>query len=154
MEYDVVPIFSAYRGMGRCLTVESFHSKKAKKNFDALLDGYFDYISELLKPACRETFESMLAYCDVLKKYDVPCEVIVYDLHPLEDAYGRPLTFLGIDIVHNMAESLLESGAEVVPKQLLNENLLCYRPSDVPQVIPLCDHGGVLWQPCWVYHVG
>ncbi len=118
-----------------------------------LIDGYFEYISDLLKPDCRETFESVLTYCDVLKKYDVPCEVIVYDLHPLEDAYGRPLTFLGIDIVHNMAESLLESGAEVVPKQLLNENLLCYRASDVLQVIPLCDHGNVIWQPCWVYRV-
>ena len=153
LKYDVVPICSSYRGIGRSLTPQNFRSERTKKNMDDLLEGYFQYIADLLKPVCQETFESALSYCSTLRKYDVACEVIAYDLQPLESAYGRSLTFLGIDIVHEMAESLLENGADALPKPLLNESLLCDRVSDVPQVIKLCDHGCVTWQPCWVYRV-
>lgn len=153
LKYDVVPICSSYRGIGRSLTPQNFRSERAKRNMDDLLEGYFHYIADLLRPVCQETFESALSYCNILRKYDVACEVIAYDLQPLGSAYGRSLTFLGIDIVHEMAESLLENGADALPKPLLNESLLCDRVSDVPQVIKLCDHGCVTWQPCWVYRV-
>ena len=153
LRYDIVPICSFYRGIGRSLTPQELRSERARRNMDDLLEGYFHYIADLLKPVCQETFESALSYCGTLRKYDVACEVIVYDLQPLESAYGRPLTFLGIDIVHEMAESLLENGADTLLKSLLNESLLCDCVSDVPQVIKLCDHGCVTWWPCWVYRV-
>ena len=153
MRYDVVPICSSYRGIGRSITSMSFQSKKAGKNIDNLIYAYFSYIDDTLKSESQEIFERMLSYCEILKSHDIPCEVIAYDLHPLESAYGRPLAFLGIDIVQDMAESLLECGAEKVPRSLLNEYLLCKSASDVPLVTTFCNTGGMIWLPCWVYRV-
>ena len=153
MKFDIVPINSAYRGIGRSLTPEDFQSKCARGNMDKLIQIYYDYITECLKSESQETFEHMLEYCGVLNKNDIPCELIVYDSQPLESAYGKSLSFLGIDIVHEMTESLLENAAYRLPKTLLNEHLLCNKVMDVTQIITLCDHGGALWLPCWVYHV-
>ncbi len=153
MKFDIVPINSAYRGIGRSLTPEVFQSKRAKSNMDELIQIYYDYITEYLKAESQESFEHMYEWCDVLKKNDIPCELIVYASQPLESVYGKSLSFLGIDIVHEMAESLLENGADRLPKALLNEHLLCKKVVDVAQIISLCDHGGALWLPCWVYHV-
>ncbi len=153
MMFDVVPIRSSYRGMGRSLTPEDFPRKCTRKRWDKLIEDYLDYIEDTLKPESRETFERMLSYCKDMKKQNISCEMIVYDSHPLESAYGYPLEFLGIDIVHEMMESLLEDGAERLPKSLLNEHLLCTDVANVPQITMLCDHGGATWLPCWVYRV-
>lgn len=153
MKFDIVPICSSYRGIGRSLTPQDFRSWRAKRDMDNLLEVYFHYITDSLKPECQETFERMLSYCSMFKRCGVPCEVIVYDAQPLESVYGKSLFFLGIDIVHEMAESLLENEAAGLPKSLLNENMLCAEVSDVPQITKLCDHGGTEWLPCWVYHV-
>lgn len=153
MQFDVVPIHSSYRGIGRLLTPVDFQPKCAKNNMDKLIEEYFDYITNTLRPACQEVFEYMRSYCGRLQEYEIACEMIVYDLQPMESAYGRPLEFLGIDIVHEMAESLLEDGAEHLPKGLLNQNLLCSCKDDVSGIIPLCDSGDAVWEPCWVYRV-
>ena len=153
MQYDVVPIGSSYRGIGRSIADKFFKKGETRENANYLIETYLSYIEDTLKPENQEIFEHMLSYCDILKSHDIPCEVIAYDLHPLESAYGRPLAFLGIDIVKDMAESLLECGAEKVPRTLLNEYLLCKRASDVPLVTTFCDTGGMIWLPCWVYRV-
>jgi hypothetical protein len=153
MKFDVVPIRSAYRGIGRSLAPQDFRPWVDKRNMDYLLEVYFDYITDSLKPECQETFERMLSYCRTFRESGIPCEVIVYDSQPLENAYGKELQFLGIDIVLNLAESLLENGAERLSKNLLNENLLCLELSNLPKITKLCDHGGAEWCPCWVYHV-
>lgn len=154
LKYDVVPIRSSYRGIGRSLTgVDVIRPVRAKKTMDSMIEGYFAYIADTLEPESRTVFERMCSYCDTLNQAGVRCEVIVYDSQPLESAYGRQLAFLGIDIVHDMAESLLESGPDVCAKSLLNEYQLCSCVSDVPKVIEHCDHGGAVWLPCWVYRV-
>lgn len=153
MWFDIVPIRSSYRGIGRSLTPQDFQSRCAKNNMDKLIEEYFGYITNTLEPAGPEVFEYMRSYCRKLQEYGVACEMIVYDLQPLESAYGRPLEFLGIDIVHEMAESLLENEAERLPKAFLNQNLLCACKEDVPKIIPLCDCGDAVWEPCWVYHL-
>ena len=93
LKYDVVPICLLTGALDVPLTPQNFRSERTKKNMDDLLEGYFHYIADLLKPVCQETFESALSYCSTLRKYDVACEVIAYDLQPLESAYGRSLTF-------------------------------------------------------------
>ena len=153
MRFDIVPIHSSYRGIGRSLTPQDFQSNRAKANMDKLIDEYFHHITNTLKPACQEVFEEMGFWCRRLQEYDIACEMIVYDLQPLEHAYGRPLEFLGIDIVYEMAESLLESEAGHLPKGLLNQNLLCSCKEDALKIIPLCDCGDAAWESCWVYRV-
>lgn len=153
MRYDIVPIRSAYRGIGRCLTVEDFGSVQGKKERESLLDLYFAYIEDTLKPESSQNFSRMRDYCAAFYEAGVRCELIVCDWHPLDNAYGMQLDFLGIDIVHEMAESLLENGCKGAAKSLLNQNLLCCGVDDIPKVAALCDCGDVAWLPCWVYRV-
>lgn len=153
MRFDVVSIRSTYRGIGRSLTPLDFQSQGDGSKLAELIELYLSYIEEHLKPESQETFEYMLRFCRVLKEHEIPCEVIVYDCRPIEEAYGKTVNFLGIDLVHKMSESLLEDGCWKLPARMLNENMLLTSELDANKVIPLCDNGGCEWLPCWVYSV-
>lgn len=153
MRIEVVPVCSSYRGIGRCFTPQLFCSNRPRREMDKLLEMYFEYISNALRPASQEILDYMLCYCNRLKEHNIPCEVIVFDTQPIESVYGRKFSFLGIDITHEMAESLLENATETLISKFVNEHFLCAKASDIAQVIELCDHGGATWLPCWVYHV-
>ncbi len=153
MKYDIVPIKTKYRGMGRLLTTNDFTSAKAKKNYMKLLENYFEYISFTELENDKRMFDKILEYYKILREHDVLCEIIVYDTSPIVNVFDKPIEFLGVDIVRDMSESLLENNAEKLQSALLNENLLCSRVTDVVNITEMCDHGDVKWEPCWVYKV-
>lgn len=154
MKWDIVNIKNQYRGTGRVLSGTDLCTRRTKRVRNYLLDMYFEYISYLLKEISREEFIKIIDFCKEFNKYEIKYEVelIVYDECPLESAFGYDLEFLGIDITHDLAESLLEDPPENV-KRILNENGLCFSKEDVGNIVPLLDHGDVNWEPCYVYKV-
>lgn len=153
MKYEVVPIGLKYRGVGRSLSPTDFNSPAAKKNFDFLVEEYYKYISISLQPESKEKFDRLVVYYKSLLEFDISCELIVFDVCPLVTAYGHPIEFLGIDLANDFSESLLEFGHRKLPSAILNDNMLLTHESDAIKAIPLCNHGGYTWLPCWVYKV-
>ena len=155
MEFDIVSLNTSYGGMGRSVTHDDFTSKKAKKFFAELLLCYFRYIELMDSPASNLTFNELIKCYSQLKEYDVRCEIIVYAQQPLKDAFGKQIEFLGFDIVHDMAESLLKNSEciDEVARKRLNPYGLCIDLGDVDAIIQSTDSGDVLWNPCWIYRV-
>lgn len=153
MKYDIVPIKTKYRGMGRLLTTNDFTSSKAKKNYIKLLENYFEYISFTELENDKNIFNKILEFYKTLREHDILCEIIVYDTAPIVNEFDKTIEFLGIDIVCDMSESLLENHAEKLKCALLNENLLCSHVTDFENIIKMSVHGDVKWEPCWVYKV-
>lgn len=155
MKYDIASLNTPYRGMGRPLTHSDFVSEKATRNFNTLISCYFKYIALLEHLVDDEKFDELIEYYQLFRKYDINCEIIVYDNSPLSDVFGRNVKLLGIDIVHDMAESLLESTEELKDevKERLNCFGLCSKLEDIEAVMRFGDCGDVVWEPCWVYHV-
>ena len=80
------------------------------------------------------------------------CEVIVSDIYPLETAFDYVLDFLGIDIVHEMSESLLCECADIkIPNFLIKMDYVTQ--TSVNDIVQLLDNGDVKWEPCYVYKV-
>ncbi len=103
MRFDLVALNESYRGIDRSLSPYDFVSKKAKKNYNELISCYFEYTELMCSPEKNpynsDTFNDLLEYYKKFKGYDVNCEIIVYDSEPLEDAFGKQIQLLGIDVV-------------------------------------------------------
>lgn len=154
MRYDIVPIGKRYRGMARLLLGTELYTKRTRKIFDALLDRYFEYISIVTDEApSKAGLEKIIDFYNELKKYEIPCEVIAWNLHPIETAFDYPVEFLGFDLVCDMAESLIEGCTDSTILQKLNENGLCDTPDIANALVPFLDHGGLKWEPCYIYKV-
>ena len=153
MCFDIVPVRNDYRGVGRSLQATDLYTRKARKLYDDLLDRYYEYLSVVGVEPTKERLCRLISLCEIFSQYGVRCEVIVYDTAPVESSFGYALDFLGIDIVHDMSESLLSDYIEVDIQRLLNKHGLCDSEPLVHSVIPLMDHGGVRWDPCYVYRV-
>lgn len=157
MHFDIVSTLRKYQGMGRILEPLEGLNKNNKKYCQEMFDLYLSYVDLELEYAGKvedkKAANGWIALCADLKKYEVPCELIVYDDKPLNNAFGYDVEFLGIDIVHDMCESLIEN--QVNPKicHLLNENGLCRNKEDVEKIIPFQDHGDVEWEPCYIYRL-
>lgn len=152
MRYDVVPIHNDYRGMGRSLLATDLYSRN-KGKYNGLLELYFDYIAVMEQGYSETNFYRLISFFRTFVESGIECEVIVYDYCPLTTAYGYSLKFLGIDIVCDMAESLLCGSAEYIKRQLLNKQGLCESLSDVESVARLLNQGNAHWEPCYVYKV-
>ena len=152
MRYDIVPMKQKYRGMGRSLTVTDLWNKKTQKVYDILLEKYFRYL-DLYELADKRSFEEMILFCQEIIEYDIDCEMIVYDAKPIEEIYGYELELLGIDIIHDMCESLISDAVNPLARYLLNDNGLCKTEIDVEKIVPLQIHGNLKWIPVYVYKV-
>ena len=151
MRYDVVPVRSNYRGIGRSLlTTDLYNSDKRKYN--DLLEKYYGYLAIIEQEYSEANFERIISFFQTLAKSGIECELIVYDHCPLITAYGYHLEFLGIDIVCDMAESLICGCAENIKMQL-NKHGLCTSLSNAEAVMRLLNQGNVQWVPCYVYKV-
>ena len=128
VQYDIVPIKNKYRGMGRSLLAADLYTRQTKKGLI-----------------------NLIKFCNELGRYGIMCEVIVYDIYPLETAFDYVLDFLGIDIVHEMSESLLCECADIKVQKFLNKNGLCNSETYVNDIVQLLDNGDVKWEPCYVY---
>ena len=153
MIYNVVPIRNNYRGIDRSLLATDLYNSSNKSTYNDFLNLYYKYISVMEQDYLETNFSWIISFYKTLEKSGVVCEVIVYDYCPLTTAYSYNLEFLGIDIVCDMAESLLCNCSEYIMQQLLNKHGLCRSLSDVEAVMPLLNQGNAQWQPCYVYSV-
>lgn len=153
MNYDIVPINNRYRGMGRSLLATDLYTKNNKKNYNFLLNKYYEYLSYLQQYPSEEGLIKLIDLYKYFSKHEIKCEVIVYDITPLETVFGYVLDLLGIDIVHEMSESLLCECTDYRIQKYLNENGLCNSESDLSSIVPWLDHGNVNWDPCYIYKV-
>lgn len=153
MNYDIVPIKKYYRGMGRVLLATDLYTKQTKKEYDLLLNMYYEYLANVQQHPSRDGLIKLITFCNEISKREVKCEVIAYDITPLKTVFEYELDFLGIDIVHEMLESLLCECVDYEVRKFLNKNGLCNSESDVNSIIPLLDHGDVKWEPCYVYKI-
>lgn len=149
MLYDVVPIQTRYRGIGRCLDGADFYPNESKKEFSQLLDQYAQSLDQWQNPPSQQGLAKLMELCSLLRQFHFPCEVIVYDSTPLERAYGYGLEFLGVDVTHNLEESLLYGEVPNEVEEFLNEHGLCPRTEDVARILPLldCDDDDKNWAP-------
>lgn len=152
MYYDLVPIKGKYRGMGRSLLGTDLLNSETQKQFKYLLELYFEFI-DYSQNINKQSFERTIKFCKILESYNVICELIVYDEEVLEEAFGYSIEFLGIDVVHDMCESLIEGGLCSGSEMIVNQNGLCKTMEDVEIMINNQDHGGVEWKGCYVYKV-
>lgn len=153
MKIDIVPIKENYRGIGRSLLATDLLTKKSKKDFAKLLEMYDAYLMLLEQPESQNVLEKLMDFEKILQQYEILCEIIAYDTKPIDSAYGYSVTWLGIDIVHDCCESLLENMSDRRVQQTLNKNGLCRNTADISSLLPLLDTGDVMWKPCYVYRV-
>ena len=140
--------------MGRSLLATDLYTRQTKKEFEYLLNIYFEYLDDLEQQfPSKNGLVNLVKLCDELDKFGIMCEVIVYDLYPLETAFDYVLDFLGIDIVHEMSESLLCECSDIKVQKFLNKNGLCNAETYVNDIVRLLDNGDVKWEPCYVYKV-
>ncbi len=152
MRYDLVPIKGKYRGMARSLLATDLLNSKNRNKFEDLLEEYYEFL-EYGQEISKQAFERVVAFYNVLKSYGITCEVIAYDENVLESIFGYSIEFLGLDIVHDMCESLIESELNSYVEKMINQNGLCRTESAVREIIPYQEHGGVEWKPCYIYKV-
>ena len=76
-----------------------------------------------------------------------------YDNNIITESFGYCVELLGIDIVHDMCESLLEDKISIDISYLINENGLCSSIQNIEKVICSQEHGTVDWKPCYVYRI-
>lgn len=112
MLYDVVPIQTRYRGIGRCLEGADFYPNESKTDVSQLLSQYTQSLDQWQNPPSQQGLAKLMELCSLLRQFHFPCEVIVYDSTPLERAYGYGLEFLGVDV------ALENSTCEPVPQVL------------------------------------
>lgn len=160
MRFDIVPINKFYSGIDRSLMPDNFLTPKTKQYYDILLGFYFAYLDLMCNPTeafnyNKKTFHIMRDFYQKFCYYNVSCELIAFNTTPLDFVYGVPVKFLGIDIVRDMAESLInynqqpdDSVKKYLNKMGLFDNLL-----DVNKAIDLWGIDGSIWKPCWVYKV-
>lgn len=160
MKFNIVTLNSSYRGICRLIKTDDFLTKKTRKYYDELISCYFEYIELMYKPINEQTdeictFNELIRHYTKFKSFGVNCEIIVYDSSPLKNAFEEQIELLGIDVVCDMAESLLENPISVdcVIKKHLNQFGLCKQLSDIDVVLNNSNCGNNDWRPCWVYRV-
>lgn len=160
MRFDIVSLNILYRGIGRSLTPDDFFSKKAKAHYDKLISSYFEYLDLMYSatknnPYNSEIFNDLMGYYKKFKSFGVDCEIIVYDSLPIKNFFGEQIELLGIDVVHELSESLLEDPNSVhdIVKGHLNSFGLCQKLEDTDIVLKNSSCGDIDWKPCWVYKV-
>lgn len=160
MRFDIVPINSAYSGIDRSLMTDDFLTPETKPHFDTLLAMYFSYIDLTCNPYesfayDEKRFRVIQGFYEQFRKYNVACELIVYNTTPVDFVYDAPIEFLGIDIVQDMAESLISYNQQIdiSVKRYLNTKGLFDNPMATQNAMDLLKVDADVWKPCWVYKV-
>lgn len=153
MNYDIVPIKNHYRGMGRLLLATDLYTKQAKKEYDVLLGDYYKYLSIIQQSPSSAGLTDLVNLCKKFLQYGIKCEMIVYDNTPIQTFFGYDLEFLGVDITHEMSESLLYECDDYGIRKFLNQNGLCATDQYLNCIVLMLDHGDVKWDPCYVYKI-
>ncbi len=160
MRFDIVPINILYSGIDRSLMPDDFLKPKTKQYYDTLLATYFSYLELMCNPNEPLDYDEKLfgtiqnfyqKFCD----YNVSCEFIAFNTTPMDFIYGVSVELLGIDIVHDMAESLINCNqpTDHSIKKYLNEKGLFDNLIDANVAIESLGIDSSVWKPCWVYKV-
>ena len=154
IDYCIASIKGKYRGMERIIDSGDLYLPETKKAYDTIIEEYFMFLVQETENSHNEEFlKKEIEYAAKLKGYGIKCEVIVYSDTMLSCYCGYELGLLGIDIVHDMCESLLSKADSPFMEQFVNENGLCDTVEAAETIIPFLDHGEVLWEPCFVYKI-
>lgn len=159
MRFDLVSRNAPYGGICRSVKPGDLLTESARNSYDALISLYFAYLDLMAHPTRdpynAQSFEKLIEYYTKFKELGVDCEIIAYDSRPLDDAFGRQVQLLGIDVVCDLAESLLEDPdrMNVAVKERLNRFGLCRDVGDAEIVSKHSDCGDNVWTPCWVYRI-
>ena len=157
MEFNIGSRTSKYRGVENVLLDSDFTKNKKRKKYD--LEFYFLYIDAievLYKDDYKEEYDlfNRIVYLNnILKGKGIDCELAVMDVKPIKNVYGYAVDFLGIDIVFDMAESLLENVENEYIRGFLNENGLCPDTKNIDKIIEVSDTGKYEVFPVYVYSV-
>lgn len=160
MRFDIVPTNRVYSGIDRSLMPDNFLTPETKSYYDTLLDIYFSYIDLMCNPCESLVYDEKLFY--VIQNFyrefcahNVSCELIAFDTVPIDYVHGVPVELLGIDIVHEMAESLISCNHQIDSsvRRYLNEVGLFDNLIDANNAIDLLNVDGASWKPCWVYKI-
>lgn len=152
MKYDIVPIDSIYRGIERTLKASDLYTKNTKKEFNFLLNEYFNYLTNIEQPVSKNNLEKIIDYYYVLLEKGIECEIIAYDDHPCSNVYGYQVNLLGIDIIYEMCESLILENIEKKPiQEILNTNGLCDGLSNIPTIMSKLNINNMDCKLYWVY---
>lgn len=152
MYYDIVPIVRDYRGVARLFEFSQY-TKQVHKQYNHLLERYFDYCSNVMKAPTREGMIELVDIHRVFLKQGIECEIIAFDTSPMETAFGYPVIFLGIDIVHTRYVSMLLECTNNEIWEYLNANGLCDSEEAARNIIPFINRDGAEWEPYYVYKV-
>ena len=122
------------------------------RSIDILLKKEYTYTYE---NGNIETFNELMGYYKTFKSLGLDCEIIAYDVVPMKDVFGEQIELLGIDVTHELSESLLEDSNSIHDnvKRLLNAYGLCQKLEDIEVVLKNSIHGDIDWSPCWVYKI-
>lgn len=159
MRFNIVTKNAPYCGICRSVNTNDLLTQTARDSYDTLITLYFEYLDLMVHPTRdpynAQSFEKMIEYYTKFKELGVDCEVIAYDTMPLDDAFGRQIELLGIDVVCDLAESLLEDPTCMndTVKKRLNRFGLCRDVGDAEIVLKNSDCGDNVWLPCFVYRV-
>ena len=149
----MVPITPHYRGIDRVLLASDLYIKQYKKEYDSLLDMYYEYLSETMRMPSKEGLSTLVGICKEFNKYGISCEMIAFDTIPQSTIWGYSLNYLGIDVVHKLSESLINVHKDPALSRYFNKNGLLDSENDAYEIIPFFDHGNVDWKPCYVYEI-
>ena len=160
MRFDIVPENNSYSGIDRSLMPDNFLTPETKQHYDTLLAIYFSYLDLMCNPNEPVCYDEKLfhlvrnffrKFCD----YNVSCEFIVFDTTPMGSVFGVSTELLGIDVVHDMAETLIDHNQLTSNTiwEKLNEKGLFRNLIDAKMAIDLFGVDGSSWTPCWVYKV-
>ena len=123
MFYDLVGTDEKYQGVDRSLDL--IHYKRKDNNrFEIFLTNWLGAIelTDIL-PQNANNFDRLCDLCKIINHISA-CNIIVYDDKPIDNAYGREVNFLGIDIVADR-ECPLKYDHREDSKKILNNNGLC-----------------------------
>ena len=160
MRFDIAPTNRAYSGIDRSLMPDNFLTPETKPYYDTLLLTYFSYMDLMCNPYESLVYDEKLfrviqnfyrEFC----AYNVSCELIAFDTVPIDCVHGVPVEFLGIDIVHEMAESLISCDHQTgnSARKYLNEVGLFDNLIDANNALDLLNVDNASWKPCWVYKI-
>lgn len=159
MKFDIASLNTAYRGIDRALNSSDLYSKGTKEHFDELLDYYFKYLDLMYSSKGVSynltTFDCLLKYYDKFRGYGVNCEMIAYDNFPIDHIFNKQIKLLGIDVVADLSESLLECPDSIseIEQKCLNSFGLLRNLKDLNIVLKNSFCGDNDWKPCWVYKI-
>ena len=154
MWFDIVSLKKHYRGVDRTLLTKDLATKKTKKQFSTLLNIYFEYIDLTcnMKPT-KEILSRLVCIVNLFRSYDINCELIAYDYNYSRSVFDYSLEFLGIDIVHNMCESLLSDEVSSSISNMLNPNGLCNNEKEIKDIIRCLDTENLEWKAAYIFRV-